>query len=71
LQATAEICARWPKGVRPAIVAMTANASTDDREACLKAGMDGFVSKPVRLHDLRAVLLGVAAPEVGDAVLAK
>ena len=71
LQATREICARWPKGARPHIVAMTANASTDDREACLAAGMDGFVSKPVRLQDIREVLLAAPAREPGDLALAK
>ncbi|CAI5994121.1 unnamed protein product [Closterium sp. NIES-64] len=40
--------------VRPRIVAMTANVLHSDRQQCLNAGMDGFLSKPIRVADLVA-----------------
>ena len=65
LEATRAICARWPAANRPRIVAMTANVSASDREACMAAGMDGFTSKPVRMQDLREALLATSARAVG------
>jgi GAF domain-containing protein/CheY-like chemotaxis protein len=55
LEATRRIRARWPdRQLR--IVAMTANAMAGDREACLAAGMDDYISKPIRPEDLTAAL---------------
>jgi CheY-like chemotaxis protein len=59
LEATRQICARWPRGQRPTIIAMTANAMAGDREMCLEAGMDNYVSKPIRKDELIKALLDV------------
>ena len=55
--ATREIRARLPESRRPRIIAMTANALVGDRERYLADGMDDYVSKPIRDHDLLRVLL--------------
>jgi PAS domain S-box-containing protein len=58
LEATRRICRRWPAGRRPRIIAMTANAMQEDREACFEAGMDEYLAKPIRPDDLSAALAG-------------
>ena len=60
VQASREI-RKLPLARQPLIVALTANAYAADRQRCLDAGMDDFLSKPYRLEDLRAKLALAAA----------
>jgi CheY-like chemotaxis protein len=55
LEATKEIRRRWP-GCCLKIIAMTASALKGDREMCLAAGMDGYISKPTRIEAIREAL---------------
>jgi CheY-like chemotaxis protein len=56
LEATQRIRQQWPEAQRPYLVAMTANALVGDRENYLANGMDDYISKPVQLDELVAVL---------------
>ena len=70
-EATASIRSAEKDQHHTPICALTANAMEGDRERCLASGMDDYISKPVHLEDLRAVvarwIAQIAAPPVAPA----
>jgi signal transduction histidine kinase/ActR/RegA family two-component response regulator len=64
LEATRQIRARLADN-GPRIVAVTANVMEGDREACFAAGMDDYVGKPIRVHELLAALERTPARAAG------
>jgi CheY-like chemotaxis protein len=63
LEASRQLRAMFPaRSARPWIIALTANAMQGDRELCVAAGMDSYMSKPFKTEDLAAAVeRGVAA----------
>ena len=61
LEASRRITTKWSPAERPRIVAMTANAMQGDRELCMAAGMDDYITKPIRVDQLVEVLNHVPA----------
>ena len=68
LETTRRIRAREARDGLPRlpIMAMTANALDSDREACLVAGMDEYIAKPVKRQELQRLLRNLAPAERGD-----
>jgi signal transduction histidine kinase/DNA-binding response OmpR family regulator len=65
LDAARTICAKWGPKERPRIIAMTANAMQGDRDLCFAAGMDDYVTKPIRVERLVEALTQVR-PRVAE-----
>jgi CheY-like chemotaxis protein len=69
-EATRRIRQDIPITDQPRIIAMTANAMRGDREACLIAGMDDYISKPIHIEDLVDTLNRCQPREIRDQSLA-
>jgi signal transduction histidine kinase/CheY-like chemotaxis protein len=61
LEATSILRSKYRNDERIPIIAMTAHALLGDREMCLRAGMDGYISKPIKPDELRSTIHGVLA----------
>lgn len=65
LDATRQIRREVAPADLPYIIALTARASSKDREACLAAGMDAYLSKPIRLAELDEAITGLRQARIG------
>ncbi len=66
LEASRRIRRQVPVANQPRIVAMTAGAFESDREECLRAGMDDYLTKPIQRNGVEEVLIHTLARKKGD-----
>ncbi|MEZ4700742.1 MAG: response regulator [Rhodothermales bacterium] len=71
LEASRCIVEKYPEGQRPFIIALTANAMQGDKERCLAAGMNDYISKPIRIEDLKEAFARVPVRDNGEAAPAE
>ena len=72
LEAARRIRTEWTDpGNRPFLAALTAGAMKEDRDRCMAAGMDGYLSKPLNVQELQAVLESCYAARASLASLAQ
>lgn len=66
IAATEEIRRLLPEKAQPHIIALTANATVEDRKACERAGMNAYISKPIRIETLASALNEVPTEKAGS-----
>jgi len=60
IETSLELGRRYVDGERPTIIALTANATANDREKCLQAGMFSHIAKPILPNDLATALMSTS-----------
>jgi CheY-like chemotaxis protein len=65
LEATREIRAKISQERQPVIVALTANAMQGDRERCLDAGMNDYITKPVKIDEIQLIITRYFGVKIG------
>lgn len=66
ITATQEIRRRFPAMDLPRIIAVTAYVHPDIRKKCLAAGMDDYITKPVKMNELKAALMKYSGEPAGS-----
>jgi len=60
IETSLELRRRYVDGEKPTIIALTANATANDREKCQQVGMSNHIAKPILPNDLAAALMSTS-----------